>query len=217
VDFAAILELRPFVFPTPIPLPGHSTGIRHLSDCGALASALRPLSRKFRECISRYSERSRPHRSCPDSTPSANPEPPSPVLAEAVVSPHPLLCTPASQSLRGRWPAYQPPRARSERFSSCAGNGRGFVAQMAPGPPVTRQARRSAAGRPLSTQGPVPVALSLRLRTSSESAMSASERRHQQKPRARGGFAQESIQDGRLRRSRISKGRQAGMTPVIRS
>ena len=62
---------------------------------------------------------------------------------------------------------------------------------------VTSQARRSAAGRPLSTLGPDPAALSLQLRTTSESASPALPRRHQQRPRARGGFARGSIRGDR--------------------
>jgi hypothetical protein len=120
-------------------------------------------------------------------------------------------------SLRGRTPGCRSPRATGGRTRSCGGEWRALAVQAVPRQPVTGQARGSAAGGPLSTQASDPGNLPLRLRTSSESAMSAWERQHQQEPRARGGFSQEPTREGRLRRSRISKEREVGMTPVIRS
>ncbi len=91
------------------------------------------------------------------------------------------------------------------------------MARTASVPLATGRARRSVAGRPLSRESSIPVALSLRLRTSSESALSASEYQQQQRPRARDGLAHESIHEGRLRRRRISKvPARMGMTPIIR-
>ena len=85
-----------------------------------------------------------------------------------------------------------------------------------------QRVRRSAAGGSAlntgSTQNVDPVTLyRFRFRSSSDSAMPAWELhlQHQQRPHARGGFAPESTHEGRLRQSRISKDRRAGMTPII--